>query len=128
MFHAARVLSHRDGKVPLGSPAGGDDRDLASHRIRPCPDIPEERGKSGLEAPVALEVDADLAGHLPAAPADFTFPPKLAKGVMLEPLIQLVLREPLELSAVVEVTFADQHRLRAIGKRVDERFGMGCDN
>ena len=113
-----RMLSRRDVEIPLGSPACGDDPELALRSACSFPDLPEEGVKSGLEALVALEVDANLAGHLPAAPADFAFPPKLAQSVVLEPIIQFVLREPLELSAVVEVAFADQHRFGTIGKRV----------
>ena len=101
------MLSQRDVEVSLGRATSCDRSDLASRSACSFPDLPEEGVKSGLEALVALEVDANLAGHLPAAPADFAFPPKLAQSVVLEPIIQFVLREPLELSAVVEVAFAD---------------------
>src|ERR1017187_3408324 len=79
-----RMLSHRDTEIPLGSPACGDDPERALRSVRSFPDLPEERVKSGLEALVALEVDTDLAGHLPAASADFAFSPKLAQSVVLE--------------------------------------------
>jgi len=61
-------------------------------------------------------------------PADFAFPPKLAQSIVLQPLIQIVLRKALELSAVVEVAFADQHRFRTVGECVNQSFGVGRDD
>ena len=86
-------------------------------------DVPRRRMRF-----LALEIDPDLRGHLPAAPTDFAFPPQLTQSIMLQPCVEFSMRQALELSAVVEVTFADPYRLRAVGQRFDQGVGMGRDD